>query len=163
MIDAESHGRYAALAEKLRHLERMDANLRYTHAKVQGWWRNDVKFSELSPDQTEVLAAFKSRFAELQDHLGSAMKLIAELENEDTRRFSYVVNYMEQLEIIPSMDDWLRMRDLRNKATHDYSMPDEDKLRHFGDLLAMTPGLYQARAAMKQFVEHNYLNRNRHS
>jgi len=151
--------RYAALADKLIHLARMDANLRYTHGKVLTWWRDEGPFSGFSPDQLETLAAFKSRFAELQDHLGSAMKLIAEIENEDTRRFTYVVNYMEQLEIIPSMDAWLDTRELRNKATHDYSAPDEDKLRHFSELLAHTQELYQTYTSMKLFVEHHYLNR----
>jgi hypothetical protein len=151
--------RFAALAEKLAHLARMDANLRYTHGKVLAWWSDERLFSALSPDQLEILSAFKSRFAELQDHLGSAMKLIAEIENEDTRLFTYVINYMEQLEILPSMEAWLKARDLRNKATHDYSAPDEDKLRHFSELLAYTPDLYRTYVSLKAFVEHHYLNR----
>jgi hypothetical protein len=160
-VNDSDGNRHAALAEKLSHLERMDANLRYTHGKVLAWWRDEGPFSALSADQLESLSAFKSRFAELQDHLGSAMRLIAEIENEDTRLFTYVINYMEQLEILPSMDSWIEARDLRNKATHDYSAPDEDKLRHFSALLACTPDLYRTYASLKEFVEHHYLNRNK--
>lgn len=141
----------------------MDANLRYTHAKVLSWWRDDGVFSALTLDQQEVLSAFKSRFAELQDHLGAAMKLIAEIENEDTRLFTYVVNFMEQSGIIPSMDAWLKARELRNKATHDYSVPDEEKVRHFSELLALTPDLYETHASLKTFVEQHYLNRKKQS
>ena len=151
--------RFAALADKLTSRARMEASLRYTHGKVQRWWRAQGPFSALTQDQLEILSAFKARFAELQDHLGSAMKLIAEIENEDTRRFTYVANYMEQLEILPSVATWLNARELRNKATHDYSAPDEEKLRHFNELLALTPQLYETYAALEAFVEQHYLNR----
>lgn len=159
MSNSNHDSRYIALEEKLGHLARMEANLRYTHGKVLSWWRDEGPFSALSLDQLETLSAFKSRFAELQDHLGSAMKLIADIENEDTRMFTYVINYMEQLDILPSMDTWLQARDLRNKATHDYSAPDEDKLRHFSDLLACTPDIYRTYTSLKLFVEQHYLNR----
>jgi len=162
-VTAADNSRFDALVEKLAHLDRMEANLRYTHGKVLAWWSDEGSFSGLSPDQLEILSAFKSRFAELQDHLGSAMRLIAEIEGEDTRRFTYVVNYMEQLEIVPSMETWLSARELRNKATHDYSVPDEDKLRHFSALLAYTPDLYQTYASLKLFVERNYLNRKKNT
>lgn len=150
---------YAALAEKLEHLARMEANLHYTHGRVLSWWRDDRPFSEWSEEQQEILSAFKVRFSELQDHLASAMKLIAQVEGEDTRRFTYVVNYMEQLGILPDMNAWFQARELRNKATHDYSSPDQDKRRHFGDLLACVEGLYQANQAIKSFVEQHYLKR----
>jgi hypothetical protein len=156
---AGENDRFDALAEKLGHIERMADHLRYSHGKVVSWWREQMPWADLTPDRLEVLAAFKARFAELQDHLGSAMRLIAEIEGEDTRLFTYVVNYMEQLGIVPDMEGWLRVRELRNKATHDYSASDRGRSRHFSELLAMTPDLYRTQEAIKQFVERNYLNR----
>ncbi len=160
MSDSGLDGLFKALTEKLGHLERMVANLRHTHGKVLGWWRDDATFSAWTPDQLEILAAFKSRFAELQDHLGSAMRLIAQIENEDIRMFTYVVNYMEQIGILTDMDVWLEARDLRNQATHDYSASDADKQRHFSALLACTPLFYQTYTSLKSFVEQHYLDRN---
>lgn len=150
--------RIAALAEKLVFLEKMRGHLRYTYDKVTEWWRDDLSLDHLSEDQLLLLAAFKARFAELQDHLSSTMKLIAEVEQEDTRRFTYVVNYMEQLGIVEDMPTWFNVRELRNKATHDYSASDADKTAHFVKLLACVPYLFKTLDALKQFIERSYLH-----
>lgn len=148
-----------ALRDKLAHLEKMEAHLRFSHGKVAAWLKPDADFAAFDEHQLEALAAFKARFAELQDHLGSAMKLVAEIEAEDTRRFTYVVNYMEQLGILPSYEAWMSARDLRNRATHDYASSDADKLGHFLALHTLTEDLFKTRADLSAFVEQHYQNR----
>lgn len=153
----------APLLEKLEQLRRMRANLAYSHGKVSGWWTPDLVISGISPEQRLHLSAFKADFSELQDHLGSAMKLIALIEEENTQQFTYVLNYMEQLGLLPDMDSWMDVRRLRNQAAHDYSASDEEKKQHFQNLLGQVALLNGVLAAMEQFVEHHYLNRNRKS
>lgn len=151
--------RFLALGEKRVQLAKMAAHLRFSYDKVAAWLRPDAVFDTFDETQLEALAAFKARFAELQDHLGSAMKLIAEVEEEDTRRFTYVVNYMEQIGIVASLDGWMDARERRNRATHDYASSDAEKLQRFIELHAATPELLKTHAALAAFVERNYLNR----
>jgi hypothetical protein len=146
----------AALHEKMRHLEKMRNHLVYSHDEVAEWWSCATPFGAWSERQLASLVAFKSRFAELQDHLASAMRIIAAVENEDTRMFSYVINYMEQIGVLDDMLQWQKVRDLRNAATHDYSEEDETKAQHFERLLQNTPYLLEVFERMKGFVAVHY-------
>ena len=144
------------LHEKIRHLEKMRRHLVYSQAEVRSWWNVSDSFDEISDPHLTSLTAFKARFAEMQDHLASAMRLIANIENEDTRLFSYVINYMEQIDILDSMGAWQKVRHLRNATTHDYSEAESVKSQHFEDLLQSTPYLLNVFDTIKQFVLTNY-------
>lgn len=145
-----------ALRDKLRQLQKMRRNLAYSHDKIVGWWQIDADFDGWNEEQLESLAAFKGRFAEFQDHLASAMKLIANIEGEDTRMFTYVLNYMVQLGIIAGINEWQALRTLRNTATHDYSESDKTKAAHFYSLLQQTHYLYETLDRMEHFAALNY-------
>lgn len=145
-----------ALHEKMQHLERMRGHLAFSQGRVQSWWDVATPFADWSEGQMESLAAFKMRFAELQDHLASAMRLIASIENEDTRTFTYVLNYMEQIEVLDDMRRWRQVRDLRNAATHDYSESDVEKSHHFDDLLQSAPYLFGVLESLRNFVSVHY-------
>ncbi len=150
-----------ALRDKLKQLQKIRRNLAYSYDKVTSWWRVDADFDGWNEDQLESLAAFKGRFAEFQDHLASAMKLIANIEGEDARLFTYVLNYMVQLDIISDMNDWLAVRGLRNTATHDYSESEATKAKHFDSLLQNSAYLFDVFESLKNFVSTNYqTNRN---
>lgn len=140
-----------ALRDKLAQLEKMRRNLEYSHDKIMPWWRVDANFDDWSEDQLESLAAFKGRFAEFQDHLASTMKLIANIESRDTRQFTYVLNYMVQLYILESMEEWMAVRDLRNAATHDYSQSEDVKAMHFHRLLQNTHYLFETLDKLLRF------------
>lgn len=145
-----------ALHEKMQQLEKMRGHLAYSQNEVSRWWNPAVSFATWSDRQLESLVAFKARFAEWQDHLASAMRMIAAIENEDTRLFSYVLTYMEQIEILDDMREWQKVRDLRNAATHDYSESDEVKALHFDSLLQSTPYLFKVFENLKSFVKTHY-------
>lgn len=145
-----------ALREKIDQLQKMRRHLAYSHNKIMGWWQTDANFDGWSDDQLESLAAFKGRFAEFQDHLASAMKFIANIEGEDTRQFTYVLNYMVQLGILHGMDEWLAVRGLRNTATHDYSASEKTKALHFHSLLAHTHYLYDTLDRLERFAATAY-------
>ncbi len=146
----------AALRDKLNQLQKMKRHLAYSYNKVTAWWQVDADFDGWSEDQLESLAAFKGRFAEFQDHLASSMKLIANIEGEDTRLFTYVLNYMVQLEIISDMNEWQAVRGLRNTATHDYSESETAKAQHFESLLQYTNYLYETEESLARFVARTY-------
>lgn len=145
-----------ALRDKLNQLNKMRENLEYSRYKIAGWWRVDADFNEWNAEQLESLAAFKGRFAELQDHLASAMKLIASIEGERTEAFTYVLNFMVQLFVLDSIDEWRDVRDLRNAATHDYADSEEVKALHFHRLMQHTYYLYDTLDKLKRFAAAAY-------
>jgi len=145
-----------ALRDKLKQLQKMRRHLAYSHDKVAGWWRVEAGFDGWNEEQLESLAAFKGRFAEFQDHLASLMKLIAHVEGEDTRMFTYVLNYMVQLGIIADMNVWQAVRGLRNTATHDYSESETARAQHFDSLLQYTNYLYETEESLARFVAGAY-------
>lgn len=133
---------FEALQDKLVQLQKMQGHLVYSHQKVASWWCQHTEFTLWHEDQLESLAAFKGRFAGFQDHLASAMKLIATIEGKDTRLFTYILNYMEQPGIISGMNDWLAVRSLRNAATQDYADSEATRAEHFDSLLQHADYLY---------------------
>ncbi|MBI5919239.1 MAG: hypothetical protein HY849_07705 [Nitrosomonadales bacterium] len=145
-----------ALRDKLVQLKKIRRNLEYTHNKVANWWRVDVGFDQWNEDQLELLAAFKARFSELQDHLASAMKLIAGIEGERAEAFTYVLNFMVQIYVLESVDEWRNVRDLRNAATHDYSDTEEAKAIHFHRLIQNTHYLYETQDKLAHFADKAY-------
>ena len=84
------------------------------------------------------------------------MKFIANIEGEDTRQFTYVLNYMVQLGILTDMDEWLAVRSLRNAATHDCSEPGGVKAMHFDSLLQHTFYLYKTLDSLVSFSAKAY-------
>ena len=145
-----------ALREKMRHLDRMQGHLLFSQQEVRTWWQVDAPFEQWSNQQLVSLSALKARFAELQDHLASAMNMIADIENQDTRTFTYVLNYMTKINVLDDMADWQKIRDLRNATTHDYTESDEIKAKHFEQVLQQANFLYAVLQKIKQFIAVTY-------
>jgi hypothetical protein len=145
-----------SLGEKLAHLERMQAHLDYSLSSVRAWWNPAVEFDALSPQQLVELVAFKARFAEMQDHLAAAMRLVTDIEEEPTGMFTYVLNYMAKLGVLDSIEAWREVRELRNAATHDYSSSEADKALHFQQLLQSAAYLTQTFANLKRIAKTAY-------
>ncbi|MFN3594839.1 MAG: hypothetical protein ACK4TK_09170 [Thiobacillaceae bacterium] len=145
-----------ALREKLDHLELMRQHLEYSLAKVRAWWSAERAFREWNADQLESLAALKARFAELQDHLAAAMRLVATIEEEPTEVFSYVLNYMVQVGVLPNEQVWRELRNLRYAAVHDYSSADHEKSLHYQGLLDQAQILLQVHTNLKGFAARVY-------
>jgi hypothetical protein len=75
----------------------------------------------LDDDGKERLDAFRVRFADLQDLLsGKVFRSLLILEEERPVSQLDVLNAMEKRGIIPSYQEWKRLRDLRNTFMHDY-------------------------------------------
>ena len=71
------------------------------------------------------------RFSKLQDSLGERLfKSVLMFLEEDIKNkpFLDVLNRLEQLAILPSRDEWLRLRKLRNELSHEYSNEDEENV-----------------------------------
>lgn len=106
-----------------------------------------------NPDLAERVEAFVGRFGRLQDTVGYKLlpALLAAL-NENTGAAIDNLDRAERLGLINSTDEWLTLRNLRNKMAHKYV---EDPAQITSPLLsghAYVPTLIQTANAMTQEV-----------
>ncbi len=80
-----------------------------------------VSALEQTPDLAERIDAFVTRFSRLQDTLGDKLlPLLLTALGEKTAAMIDNLDRAEQLRLIPSADQWMEMRRLRNQMAHDY-------------------------------------------
>ena len=89
------------------------------------------KYLFLTDDEIEHIDQMVYRFSKLQDSIGERLfKSVLIFLEEDIKNkpFLDVLNRLEQLEILPRKDEWLRLRQLRNELSHEYSNEDEENV-----------------------------------
>lgn len=87
--------------------------LQFTPARVAELERN--------PDLAERVDAFVSRFGRLQDTLGDKLlPLLLMALGEQTGAAIDNLDRAERLGLIPSADQWMTLRRLRNRMIHEY-------------------------------------------
>lgn len=143
------------IARQLSYLNRMGNYLTYSAQRVQRILPI-ADWQTLSLEQHEMLAAFRVRFSEFQEHLGKTMRAIAIEEEVETERFGSVLAFMEKLEIIESTERWKLIRELRNVVNHEYE-EDADKLsQFFKEMLKATPELFECFQRLLNFCADAY-------
>lgn len=88
------------------------------------------KYRTLTDDEVEHIEMVY-RFSKLQDSIGERLfKSVLMFLEEDIKNkpFLDVLNRLEQLELLSSKDEWLRLRKLRNELSHEYSNEDEENM-----------------------------------
>ena len=110
-----------------------------THAHRMLWAQN--KFRDKLPlnadklrglDEAEIAALdqFIGRFAKLQDGMGTKLlPIVLELTKEQGELDAYLdkLNRLEKIGALPSVEEWLELRQMRNAFAHDY--PDNSELQ----------------------------------
>lgn len=144
-----------ALGAKLRQLDRMRGYLEYSQGKAARWLpRNSLE--GLGQDELELLAALKGRFAELQDHLAGAMKLLARIEEQDAEVFTYVLNFMEKIGVLPALSAWSEVRTLRNDAAHAYTDDPAEQAQFYNQIFEKCRFLFDTLSALRAFARQAY-------
>lgn len=117
-----------AFAECTKHSQRMLS----AHQKISNIFPLDVnKYRILTDDEIEHIDQMVYRFSKLQDSIGERLfkSLLMFLEEDvQNKPFLDVLNRLEQLEILPSKDEWLKLRKVRNELSHEYSNEDEENV-----------------------------------
>ena len=108
------------IAGKLRHLHRMREYLAHSHGNLLAQGIVGKPVLSLTLQESEILAAFRMRFSEFQEHLGKLLRAIAQEEEVEITGFSDVLAFAEKAEILASADDWKKARDVRNQINHEY-------------------------------------------
>lgn len=103
------------------------------------------KLSSLSVQQIAYFELFVNRFEKLQDTMGKKLfPMILELTKEPGEFPSFIdkLNQLEKIKALPSVQQWLKLREIRNKLSHDYPENSEeqaallnDAYKHVSELL----------------------------
>lgn len=143
------------IAKQLGHLQRMRDYLihsvqRCTHILPVSNWQT------LSLEEHEILAAFRVRFSEFQEHLGKTMRAVAIEEEVDVDRFGSVLVFMEKMSVLESAERWKIIREIRNAISHEYE-EDETRLSvFFAEMLKAAPELLRNHEKLIAFCKDAY-------
>lgn len=89
---------------------------------------NATGIQKLSVEDLDKLDAFRVRFCDLQDSLGSkTFRSLLKLQEEDCETQLDIINKIDKRKIITSFDNWKKLREIRNLFSHDY--PDSEEQR----------------------------------
>ncbi len=112
--------------------------------------------SRLTDTEIAVLDQFSVRFGKLQDAMGAKLfQAVLELTKEpgELKAFIDKLNRLEKIGAIPSADDWLLLREVRNTFAHDYPDDPELKAETINKALNLTASLLDVLDAVKRFVQ----------
>lgn len=110
----------AAIKECSTHIERMN----YAYGNISQFLPTTAdQLANLKNEQVEALDQYIYRYTKLQDAMGQRLfkHLLASLA-EEVRSMAFIdkLNRLEQLGAIPSSQEWLELRQLRNQLAHEY-------------------------------------------
>lgn len=110
--------------------------LKYSYGKVQ---KLSGKLADSDPETLEIWEGFVARFARVSDIF--VMKYLKSRILKENPAFRGTVrdllNEAEKLNLIDTAEQWLHIRDLRNKATHDYT--EEEFETYLEEIKKLTP------------------------
>ncbi|WP_260293619.1 hypothetical protein [Sedimenticola hydrogenitrophicus] len=109
LITCLGHGQ--ALKEALNDLAKRD------------FGTDDLDLERLTKDDRRLLDQFAYRYTRLQDDMGSRLiPATLRMLEEEIASMAMLdrLNRLEQLGWLPSAEEWIRLRAIRNEFTHDY-------------------------------------------
>lgn len=101
----------------------------------------------------DSLAALNERFSEFQDTCAGVMRHAAILSGERTETFLTVLSFYEKVEVIKSVEEWQRIRMIRNMASHDYETSYDEIAEHFNALHSSIPQLLSTGVRLVDFCK----------
>jgi hypothetical protein len=149
------------LYERLqREFERCERHILRINEALSGL-RVEIPISEadyvsFTPEQVRCVDQFIFRFSKLQDALGAKVfRYVLEYLDEDISALPMrdILNRMERYGIIPDVNEWSYIRELRNEISHDYPLAEHDVLDALNELFTKVPLLFDIYRKVKGMVE----------
>lgn len=109
----------ALLLRQFQILERLERGARYSASRLP------IPLSREALENADVaerIAAMNDRCTKLQDQLAGALKHAHAMLGERYRSYADVVEWAVSQGIVPTQQDWLDLRAMRNRLTHDYDL-----------------------------------------
>lgn len=117
--------------------------------------------SVLDDETVAVVDQFINRFAKLQDAMGSKLlPALLELTKEPGDYPAYLdkLDRLEKIGALPSVDEWLELREMRNAFAHDYPEDSELQAATLNRAFAAARRLMEIFIHVKRYAE-PYLDR----
>jgi len=104
-----------------------------------------------------IVNSFLFNYIKIQDKLGASLfrKLLfslREINNENLPMID-ILNLLEKLEIIPSVEAWDRLREIRNVIAHEYPSEIEERLENIALALSGYEQIKLLYANLKQYAQ----------
>lgn len=96
-----------------------------------------ASYSFLSSEEVRLLDQFIFRFSKLQDCLGAKIfRYTLQLLDEDVENAPMrdVLNMLERYNLLPSVQEWMTLRELRNEVACDYPFEVDDVVESLNHL-----------------------------
>lgn len=116
-------------------------------------------YRQLSDSEIATLDQMLFRFGKLQDAIGQRLLpaiLLAGQEWRDDETFLDKLNRLEKLGAIPSASDWVKLRELRNSAMHEYPDEPDVNVANLNRLFEGISGLECNLAQARQFAQEHF-------
>ena len=117
---------------------------------------NPGTFQNIDEEKVSYFDQLVYRFTKLQDTMGDTLfpAILRSLE-EDPEQMSMldILNRLEKLNIINSVEEWVRLRNLRNEFTHEYEDNLEENSKLITSLYNEVDTIYNLFLFVKQYVE----------
>lgn len=124
---------------------------------------NADRLRSLDDAQVAIVDQFVGRFAKLQDAMGAKLlPIVLELTKEQGDLEAYLdkLNRLEKIGALPSVDEWLELREMRNAFAHDYPEDSELQAAILNRAFAATDRLVEILQHVKNYTQ-PYLGRTR--
>lgn len=94
-------------------------------------------YQNFDSEQIRCIDQFIFRFSKLQDALGAKIfRCTLEILDEDVASLPMrdILNRLERFNLIPSAEEWIYIRELRNEIAHDYPLYENDVVAILNEL-----------------------------
>ena len=129
--------------------------IHYALEKLQKFMPLEVsQYQLLSDEEVEALDQFIFRFSKLQDAMGQRLfSDILALKEEPVKSLSFLdkLNRLEQLGVILDKNQWLAIRDIRNKVSYEYEDDPTAMCNALNHIYASYPQLEAVFVLIKRF------------
>lgn len=108
-------------------------------------------------DLSERLEAFSSRFSRLQDTvMDKLLPRLLVVAGEAVGSAIDNLNRADRLELVERPDDWIALRQLRNRLVHEYMENVEEFSAILNDVLRLTSELILSVKRIREFAEYRF-------
>ena len=139
-----------ALETSKLHLKRA----KFVYEKLQQIDLNISLFND--EEQITDIDGFIFRFIKLQDFMGEKLfkqLLITVGVYKDSMSLVDVLDKLEKMELLPSSDQWMKYREVRNKLTHEYPNNKEDVINGLKQALEYFPEIENIVLTIENYIQ----------
>ncbi len=145
------------LAAILKTCDRHAQRLTWSMGEMTNWLPITAeRFQSLTEQDVAILELFSNRFGKLQDAMGAKLfPLVLEIAKEPNEFPAFIdkLNRLEKIGAIPSVDEWLQFREIRNQFAHDYPEDSEQNAATINAAFEQATKLLQVLEQVREFAE----------